>query len=79
MERRWQRAAAARRNGIKFRIDDAYDSAVQTGDELYADNPLDRGHIARRADLLWGSREQAQQPNTDSFSLPTSRRGASGS
>ena len=40
---------------------------MQTGDELYAENPLDRGHIARRADLLWASREQAQQANTDSF------------
>src|SRR3954463_13537868 len=34
---------------------------------LYAQNQLDRGHIARRADLLCGTREQAQQANSDSF------------
>jgi endonuclease G len=49
------------------RIDNAYDAAVHTADELYADNRLDRGHIARRADLLWGPRAQGQQANTDSF------------
>ena len=37
---------------------------AQVGDDLYAGNRLDRGHIARRADLLWGSprRGRARQP-----------------
>ncbi|GIF76449.1 DNA/RNA non-specific endonuclease [Asanoa siamensis] len=28
--------------------------AAQTGNELYAGNDLDRGHLTRRADMLWG-------------------------
>ena len=37
------------------------------GDELYRNNPLDRGHLARRADLLWGSPAEARQANAESF------------
>jgi endonuclease G len=55
------------RNGIDFVLDDAYEALHQVGDELYASNPLDRGHIARRADLLWGPRAEAEQANLDSF------------
>ena len=36
-------------------------------DELYSNNRVDRGHIARRADLIWGPHEEAQQANVDSF------------
>jgi endonuclease G, mitochondrial len=39
----------------------------QVGDELYAGNRLDRGHIARRADLTWGTLAEAQRANRDSF------------
>src|SRR5262249_30542484 len=39
----------------------------QVDDDLYTSNRLDRGHIARRADLLWGTREEAEQANVDSF------------
>jgi endonuclease G, mitochondrial len=55
------------RNGIKFRKDPKLPSDAQIGDEIYKDNPLDRGHIARRADLLWGSLSEAKRANTDSF------------
>ena len=55
------------RSGIDFKVDDAYDRKHQVDDSLYANNPLDRGHIARRADLLWGSREEAERANLDSF------------
>jgi endonuclease G len=55
------------RNGIEFELDDAYEPKDQVDNDLYANNPLDRGHIARRADLLWGSREEAEQANLDSF------------
>ncbi len=37
------------------------------GNELYENNRLDRGHVARRADLLWGSLPEAKRANTDSF------------
>jgi endonuclease G len=55
------------RSGIKFKKDPKVPSDAQVGDELYDDNPLDRGHIARRADLLWGTLAEARKANTDSF------------
>jgi endonuclease G, mitochondrial len=55
------------RSGIKFQKDPKLPSDAQVGDELYKDNPLDRGHIARRADLLWGSLSEAKKANVDSF------------
>ncbi|MER5465904.1 DNA/RNA non-specific endonuclease [Streptomyces sp. NPDC002668] len=55
------------RNGIKFVKDNRIPDDVQVGNELYEDNPLDRGHLARRADLLWGSPAEAKKANIDSF------------
>lgn len=58
------------RRGLRFRTDPRVPVAAQVGDELYRDNPLDRGHLARRADLLWGSRAEAEAANRDSFYFP---------
>lgn len=55
------------RDGLNFVLDDAYESRYQVDNDLYAHNPLDRGHIARRADLLWGNRKEAERANRDSF------------
>lgn len=55
------------RRGIPFRLDPRIPSQFQAGDELYAGNRLDRGHIARRADLLWGPLAEAKKANKDSF------------
>ncbi|MFI2437237.1 DNA/RNA non-specific endonuclease [Streptomyces sp. NPDC018693] len=55
------------RNGIPFVKDPRLPGSAQVGNELYAGNRLDRGHIARRADLLWGSLPEARKANTDSF------------
>lgn len=55
------------RTGQRFRADPRYDPAQQVGDELYVRNPLDRGHLARRADLLWGPPGVAEAANADSF------------
>ncbi len=55
------------RKGLKFVFDPRIPAALQVGDTVYADNRLDRGHIARRADLLWGSEAAARQANKDSF------------
>jgi endonuclease G, mitochondrial len=54
---------------MQFRLDKAYDAKYQVGDELYGKpaNDLDRGHIARRADLVWGDDDEAKQANIDSF------------
>jgi endonuclease G, mitochondrial len=55
------------RKGIPFAIDPAIPMEFQVGEEVYAGNRLDRGHIARRADLLWGSLSEARKANKDSF------------
>lgn len=55
------------RKGIDFIFDGRVPEEFQVGDELYGGNRLDRGHIARRADLLWGSLPEARRANIDSF------------
>jgi endonuclease G, mitochondrial len=55
------------REGIDFKPDERIPEDVQTLDDLYAGNDLDRGHLARRSDLLWGGLEEARQANEDSF------------
>jgi endonuclease G len=55
------------RKGIPFALDPDIPADVQVDDSLYAGNRLDRGHIARRADLCWGGATEAQQANRDSF------------
>jgi endonuclease G len=58
---------ALNRRGLDFVPDPQVAGAAQVGDELYVGNRLDRGHVARRADLLWGGRSVAEQANRDSF------------
>src|SRR4051812_10783469 len=53
--------------GDDFRLDPRLPAEAQTGEAVYADNDLDRGHLARRSDLLWGSLDDAQAANHDSF------------
>jgi endonuclease G len=49
-----------------FKLDPRVPAARQVGESVYSGNKLDRGHIARRADLVWGSVEEARQANSDS-------------
>jgi endonuclease G len=55
------------RKGLAFGLDPEVDDAYQVTDKLYAANRLDRGHLARRADLCWGSDAEARQANRESF------------
>lgn len=55
------------RTGINFTKDPRIPAEDQAGNDLYADNRLDRGHLARRADLTWGPDTEAAQANKDSF------------
>jgi endonuclease G len=55
------------RTGISFRKDPNLPATSQVGDELYSNNSLDKGHIARRADLVWGTPAEAAAANIDSF------------
>ena len=50
-----------------FQIDGRPLAKFQAGDEIYKDNKLDRGHIARRADLGWGPLEEAKRAESNSF------------
>ena len=55
------------RQDIDFVKDPRLPADAQVGNELYVNNPLDRGHIARRADLVWGTLAEARRANVDSF------------
>lgn len=55
------------RDHTNFTDDPRLPEDAQTGNELYLHNRLDRGHLARRADLLWGDLSAAKQANKDSF------------
>lgn len=56
------------RSGQRFKLDPRIRAEQQTGDVVYADNDLDRGHVARRSDLLWGATlDEALAANLDSF------------
>jgi endonuclease G len=55
------------RRGLKFGLDPLVDAKWQIDDTLYVANRLDRGHIARRQDLVWGPPEEAARANRDSF------------
>lgn len=46
-------------------VDGRIDEEHQTNDQVYARNRLDRGHLVRREDPVWG--EEAAQANVDSF------------
>ena len=43
------------RSGQAFRADPRIPESAQTLNDAYEGNVLDRGHIARRSDLLWGT------------------------
>jgi endonuclease G len=49
-------------------FDPRIDKDDQTGGDLYVGNPLDRGHLTRRADAAWGQTEdEARLANDDTF------------
>ncbi len=53
--------------GDDWHLDERVDAAEQTGPEVYARNDLDRGHLVRRRDPVWGPAEVAAQANRDTF------------
>lgn len=55
------------RSGIDWRFDPRLPEADQVGDELYRANDLDRGHLVRRRDPVWGEPQEAAQANADTF------------
>lgn len=56
------------REGIDWRLDPRLPAGDQIGDEVYADNDLDRGHLVRRASVVWGdTTAEADLANRDTF------------
>jgi len=54
----------------KWFIDGRMDETFQNGEDLYKRNNLDRGHLVRRLDPVWGdTREEAKQAEQDTFSF----------
>ena len=53
--------------GDDWHLDERVAADEQAGPELYARNDLDRGHLVRRRDPVWGDVEIASEANFDSF------------
>lgn len=54
------------RDGDDF-VEDRRLAGHQILNRTYLNNRLDRGHIARRADVAWGDHDEARRANDDSF------------
>ncbi|GAA4733868.1 hypothetical protein GCM10023216_28020 [Isoptericola chiayiensis] len=50
-----------------WRLDDQALPDEQAGNELYRHNPLDRGHLVRRLDPMWGGVDEARQAGEATF------------
>lgn len=66
------RARDITRENIPWSFDGRLDKEDQWGDEVYVHESLDRGHMVRRLDPVWGSREDAEQANEDTFHFTNS-------
>ncbi|WP_104198658.1 DNA/RNA non-specific endonuclease [Cryobacterium sp. Y29] len=53
--------------GDDWHLDARVPAHEQTGEGVYANNDLDRGHLVRRRDPVWGSESTARQANKDTF------------
>lgn len=53
--------------GDRWQFDDRIPADWQAGPVIYADNDLDRGHLVRRRDPVWGAPEVAARANADTF------------
>jgi endonuclease G len=58
-------AVSIERGRDRWSLDARIPDEAQIGEELYADNLLDRGHLVRREDPNWG--DAAAQANRDTF------------
>lgn len=58
------------RSEDKWNLDPRIAADAQIGNELYANNDLDRGHMVRRLDPVWG--DEAEQANNDTFTYTNS-------
>ena len=64
--------------GDRWQFDERIPTDWQAGPLVYADNDLDRGHLVRRRDPVWGSPEVAARANGDTFRYTNAAPQASG-
>jgi endonuclease G, mitochondrial len=62
----------------RWLFDERIPAELQAGPEVYADNDLDRGHLVRRNDPVWGDPSVAARANTDTFMFTNAAPQASG-
>ena len=62
----------------RWRFDDRIPIDWQAGPAIYADNDLDRGHLVRRRDPVWGQPDVAARANADTFRYTNAAPQASG-
>jgi endonuclease G len=63
-----RRSVRLKREHDRWILDPRLDASLQTGEAVYADNPLDRGHLVRRLDPAWGATAaDAKLANDDTF------------
>jgi endonuclease G len=65
--------------GDDWHLDPRVPVEDQAGLDLYRDNDLDRGHLVRRRDPVWGSPAVADRANADTSRTQTRRRRRLGS
>ena len=60
-------AQRVRRDPDRWALDPRLPVEAQTGEAVYRDNDLDRGHLVRRLDPAWGEDGAAKAANDDTF------------
>ncbi|MER5929170.1 DNA/RNA non-specific endonuclease [Streptomyces sp. NPDC002054] len=50
-----------------WEFDPRVPESQQAGNDIYRNNSLDRGHLVRRLDPVWGANAEAHRANTDTF------------
>jgi endonuclease G len=66
------------RGGDGWDLDDRVPADWQAGPLVYAANDLDRGHLVRRRDPVWGAPAVAARANADTFRYPNAAPQAAG-
>ncbi|MHA7288001.1 DNA/RNA non-specific endonuclease [Arthrobacter sp. MDT3-44] len=62
-----QLSQSPKRDRDRWYFDPRLEQAEQIGEDLYADNDFDRGHLVRRLDPAWGPDKVARLANDDTF------------
>lgn len=62
-----RRSQKIKRGQDRWSLDPRMDREYQIGEDLYARSELDRGHLVRREDPVWGQTHEAAVANEDTF------------